>query len=347
MFRPRYSHATSIRIDATTCFVCHDQNGGWSSILAAHQFPYVSARHIPNQMMEPKIIPARAPSSAPGAFAITAKFPNVPNPGLSMAGLGTIGLRLSQLDEFRIIAATQESTRSSALGSTGKEETVGSKLTFRNERFNTWLQEVTAHRVCPTLGIEDAEDVQVQFSQMLLYPPSGTLQPLHGHAPPYKPDMGGQVPTLNSSAKGNSTRKFGPLIAVLPSKFEGGELQLRKSKSLFNIDDEHRVMLALQSEFETGLAAWLVLTQFPSLGSNVGQGFSAIPNEVNRPVRPRSLMTGMGRHLAVRPEAGWKRCRLFDCGQGRTARTAGDAAVPSPGVPNRSRQISIDDEVHE
>jgi len=176
-------------------------------------------------------------SSRVGAFATTDTFSNAPNPGLSIAGLGSVGLPLSKLDALRLIAFAEEFTTSPAITDTHVRdawEIEGSKIKLRNERFKTWLSEVIIHRVCPTLGVEQAEDVEAQFYKMLLYTPGGHF-----------------VPHQDTIKK---NRMFGTLIVVLPSKFEGGELHLwNNQKRAF---DELVVKLAQQNEFSTGLAAW-------------------------------------------------------------------------------------------
>ncbi|KAF8540725.1 hypothetical protein BDD12DRAFT_879964 [Trichophaea hybrida] len=176
-------------------------------------------------------------SSRLGTFATSDTFSNAPNPGLSIAGLGSIGLPLSKLDALRLIAFAEEFTTSPAITDTHVRdawEIEGSKIKLRNERFNTWLSEVITHRVCPALGVDQGEDVEAQFYKMLLYTP------------------GGHFVSHQDTIK--TKRMFGTLIVVLPSKFEGGELHLWNNQR--KAVDEPLVKLAGQSEFFTGLAAW-------------------------------------------------------------------------------------------
>jgi len=63
--------------------------------------------------------------------------------------------------------------------------------------------------------------------------------------------------------------------------------------------------------------------------------------EFNRPVRPGTTQDGTGRCHAVHPGVGRKRCRLFEAGQGRTERTAGDGEEPSPVVIHRYPWILV------
>jgi hypothetical protein len=128
-------------------------------------------------------------SSRVGTFATTDTFSNAPNPGLSIAGFGTIGLPLSKLDALRLIAFAEEFTTTPTITDAKVREAweiEGSKITLRNERFKTWLGEVISRRVCPALGIEQVEDVEAQFYKMLLYT-------TRGHFVPHKEFVSSQI----------------------------------------------------------------------------------------------------------------------------------------------------------
>ena len=75
---------------------------------------------------------------------------------------------------------------------------------------------------------------------------------------------------------------------------------------------------------------WIRGLVFRSAGISEPGGFQH--SEFNCPVRPGTTQDGTGRCHAVRPWAGWKRCRLFQPGRGRTNETTGDGEVPSPAV---------------
>jgi len=196
-------------------------------------------------------------SSHVGTFATTDIFSNAPNPGISIAGLGTIGLPLSKLDALRLIAFAEEYTTSPTITDTHDRsawDIEGSKVKLRNERFKTWLSEVITYRVCPALGIEQAEHVEAQFYKMLLYTPGGYFVPHQEYVFSYMCDGWSALTWCDSAVKMN--RMFGTLIVVLPSKFEGGELHLWNSGDINDFSEEPGVTLAEQREFSTGLAAW-------------------------------------------------------------------------------------------
>ncbi|KAJ6456639.1 hypothetical protein C8R47DRAFT_1165251 [Mycena vitilis] len=128
---------------------------------------------------------------------------NAANPCLNIDGLGTVGLPLSPRDALAIISVARSTT-------TGIWELPAEKIHFDDPAWDAWIREVPGSAACAALQPK---------SVMATGNHGYTLRKLVIHGP------GSQ--RTESRDEPLSNLKLADLVVVLPSLFEGGQLQLR------------------------------------------------------------------------------------------------------------------------
>ncbi|KAJ7664344.1 hypothetical protein DFH06DRAFT_1087334 [Mycena polygramma] len=139
-----------------------------------------------------------------GNFGFSTRYTmhNAANPCLNIDGLGTVGLPLSPRDALAIISVARSTT-------TGIWELPAEKIHFDDPAWDAWIREVPGSAACSALQPE-SDTVSHSYS----------LRKLVIHGP-------GSQRTEFQDEPGLSNSKMADLVVVLPSTFEGGQLQLR------------------------------------------------------------------------------------------------------------------------
>ncbi|KIL57617.1 hypothetical protein M378DRAFT_171556 [Amanita muscaria Koide BX008] len=146
-----------------------------------------------------------------GSFAYSENRPDAPNPFLTIADIGSIGLPLSEIDAKRIIAcATQApfglgtSTASTVIDKEVRDtwQIDPSLVSFQNPAWDSFLQSTTAN-ICSGLGLPGGCDVQYKLHKLLLYETGSLFRP----HPEFVEDG-----------------MFATMAIVLPSQYIGGEI---------------------------------------------------------------------------------------------------------------------------
>ncbi|KAF7340846.1 hypothetical protein MSAN_02114100 [Mycena sanguinolenta] len=144
------------------------------------------------------------------AFAKRYKMGDAPNPCLSIDGLGTIGIPLGIREARAIIAASKPVRRTeNDTKTSGIWELPSKKVHFKNPAWDTWIQTKAGEQASTALT-GDA-DFKPSFILKKLVIHDQSSQTTH-HKEPINDD--------------ESNRKIGDFIVILPSQFEGAQLQL-------------------------------------------------------------------------------------------------------------------------
>ncbi|KAJ6483880.1 hypothetical protein DFH09DRAFT_949436, partial [Mycena vulgaris] len=162
-----------------------------------------------------------------GVFAFSERFATVPNPCLDLEGLGTVGIPLSERDARAIISACVPVSGPGRDTDSGiwemPAEKVGVLCPFRQDE---WIQK--------TAGVAASNALTTHSSVRPLF----ILKKLMIHDKSSQP-----------ISDDESETKIGDFIAVLPGRFEGGQLQLR------HVGQTKSLNLAHQSGVSTSIVA--------------------------------------------------------------------------------------------
>jgi 2OG-Fe(II) oxygenase superfamily len=175
-------------------------------------------------------------TSAYRSFAYASEVTNAPNPGLTVEGIGAIGLPLTERDVHALISKC----RQSPFGK-GSETVVdtqvrnsfelnASQLSFRNSAWNASVNafvDIIYRELALTCG---RQNVVAEPYKLLLY------------------EEGAFFKSHQDSEK--TKGMFGTMVVCLPSEHQGGAVVLKHNK------DEYIYDSAKISDFGTSFAAW-------------------------------------------------------------------------------------------
>ncbi|KAF5336603.1 hypothetical protein D9611_006618 [Ephemerocybe angulata] len=166
-----------------------------------------------------------------GSYFHRSRHPGAPNPGLTVAGIGSIGLPLSERDAKLLISRAAQAPfgkGDQTVVDTSVRDTweiEPASISFRNPNWFTFVDEMAVNTVAATLGVTNyATKPRCELYKMLLYQPG----------------------SHTSKADG----MFATVIFVLPSAFEGGQVHLSHAGRTSIID------VSQNSEFNTSVLAW-------------------------------------------------------------------------------------------
>ncbi|KAK7039307.1 hypothetical protein R3P38DRAFT_473664 [Favolaschia claudopus] len=204
-----------------------------------------------------------------GVFAYSQRYDMgvAPNPCLKIDGLGTVGIPLSERDARAIISAsapvigTNNDTKTS-----GMWELPSEKVHFDNSAWGTWIDGTAGTSASKALTATSIK-------------PSFTLKKLVVHE-----QSSHTTRHRDPIVDDESNPKIGDLIVVLPSHFEGGQLQLRHSGQVKSLNFAH------QSGLSTSVAAAYSGVEHTLAGVSSGYRLSLV-YDIVQPIT----------HLGVRP----------------------------------------------
>ncbi|KAJ7727260.1 hypothetical protein B0H16DRAFT_259599 [Mycena metata] len=144
-----------------------------------------------------------------GNFMFSARYSmrTAANPCLNIDSIGTVGLPLSERDARAIIAVCESGQGADGHATPGVWELSADKVRFNDPAWNAWIEEK---------GIEACTALHKKPK----IPPICGLRKLVIHE-------SGSEQTHFQDDPGQMKTKIGDLVVVLPSAFEGGQLQLR------------------------------------------------------------------------------------------------------------------------
>ncbi|KAJ7102739.1 hypothetical protein C8R44DRAFT_583888, partial [Mycena epipterygia] len=167
-----------------------------------------------------------------GVFAFSERY-NIgvaPNPCLNIDGLGTVGIPLSEREARAIIAAcVPVCAPGSDAKTSGIWEMASENLQFDNPAWDTWIQNTAG--VAASTALSAVSGVRPAFIlKKLLVHETGSI-------------------TTHHNDDDESDLKIGDFIAILPSVFEGAQIQLRHAGQTKSLNFAH------QSKLSTSIVA--------------------------------------------------------------------------------------------
>ncbi|KLO14584.1 hypothetical protein SCHPADRAFT_303662 [Schizopora paradoxa] len=170
-----------------------------------------------------------------GSFYSNCSYSNAPNPGLSVDGVGVIGLPLSEPEAKRLIKKCtqarfgkgERTVLDKSVRDTWEVDT--KKVNLLNPQWETWMRETALPSVCKEMNVSESE-VDAELYKLLLY------------------EKGSHFLAHQDTEK--TTGMFATLVVVLPSKFDGGVVQLTHTGQTSVID------IASSSLLETHVLSW-------------------------------------------------------------------------------------------
>ncbi|KAJ7102727.1 hypothetical protein C8R44DRAFT_988104 [Mycena epipterygia] len=175
-----------------------------------------------------------------GVFAFSERHTigAAPNPCLNIDGLGTVGIPLSERDARAIIAACvpvcvpSSDAKPSGIWEMAFEKLCRSLIQFDNPAWDTWIQNTAG--VAASTALSAVSGVRPAFTlKKLLVHETGSITTHH----------------KESISDDESDPKIGDFIAILPSVFEGAQLQLRHAGHTKSLNFAH------QSKLSTSIVA--------------------------------------------------------------------------------------------
>ncbi|KAF9044406.1 hypothetical protein BJ165DRAFT_198051 [Panaeolus papilionaceus] len=162
---------------------------------------------------------------------------NAPNPGLSISGLGSIGLPLSERDAKAIVSQAAQAPFGKGL-KTVVDTTVRdtweidpASISFTNPAWERFVDEVATKKVWTALGVAPySTKPKCELYKLLLYQKGSHFLP------------------HQDTAKANGM--FATIIIVLPSAFRGGEVHVTRAGRTTVLD------VSQSSNFGTSVLAW-------------------------------------------------------------------------------------------
>ncbi|KAJ7026951.1 hypothetical protein C8F04DRAFT_100590 [Mycena alexandri] len=171
-----------------------------------------------------------------GNFLFSARYSmrKAANPCLDIDGIGTVGLPVSDRDARAIIAVCEPGRRvadSQGHATPGVWEISADKIRFNDLAWNAWIEEK---------GIEACTALHKEPET----PPNCILRKLVIH------ESGFQQTHFQDEA-GPMETKIADLVVVLPSSFEGGQLQLRHGLETrsFNLDQNSGILTSVVAAY--------------------------------------------------------------------------------------------------
>ncbi|KAJ7187180.1 hypothetical protein C8R46DRAFT_285837 [Mycena filopes] len=157
-----------------------------------------------------------------GVFAYSQRYAigDALNPCLNVDGLGAVGIPLSEREARAIIAVT---LTGDCANTTGIWELPAEKIRFSNPAWDTWIQK-TAGAAAST-ALTAYTDASPSFALKKL-----VVQETSAHTTHYKEPIDDD----------ESNVKIGDFIVVLPSTFEGAQLQLRHAGQTKSLNFSHQ-----------------------------------------------------------------------------------------------------------
>jgi hypothetical protein len=187
-----------------------------------------------------------------GSFATSHRFEEFPLLGISVAGIGDIGLPLLP-DDARSLMGVSRKAPFGRGNQTLVDERVrntleidGSKVSFANEAWNKWLNSTVVGFVVDGLGV--VGDVELKLDKMLLYE-QGAMFKAHKefvHTVGRNPNM----MELISRSTEKESGMFATLVICLPSIHTGGQVHLTHGT------EEMTLSTAEGSHFDLKCLAW-------------------------------------------------------------------------------------------
>ncbi|TFK58576.1 hypothetical protein BDN72DRAFT_906612 [Pluteus cervinus] len=171
-----------------------------------------------------------------GTYAIAKAFSFAPNPWLTIEGLGTIGLPLSDIDAKRIISASRQAPYGHGnatlvnIDVRNTWEVSSQSVSFRHSDWDTFLKKDVLTAVRDGLGLTvDVNTLRCQLHKLLLYEPGS-------HFLPHR-----DTPKVDGM--------FATVVIILPSYYTGGEVHVSHST------DSKVLSLPPDSFFQTSVLA--------------------------------------------------------------------------------------------
>ncbi|PPR07883.1 hypothetical protein CVT24_005620 [Panaeolus cyanescens] len=178
-----------------------------------------------------------------GDFEFTGSYyhrsvePNAPNPGLTIEGLGLVGLPLSERDATAIVSLSAQAPFGKGLhtviDTTVRDtwEIEPAKISFANPAWLPFVDQIATQKVWASLGVAPfTTRPKCELYKLLLYQKGSHFRP------------------HQDTAKANGM--FATIIIVLPSAFEGGEVHVSHAGTTTVLD------IAKDSAFSTSVLAW-------------------------------------------------------------------------------------------
>lgn len=97
------------------------------------------------------------------------RFPNAPNPGLNVEGLGIIGLPLSLRDAKAIIDIALPTEKRIPDASQGIWEIEGPQIRFDNPAWSAFIDTILVGKVCEALGTTTNPPPRCELLKLCLY----------------------------------------------------------------------------------------------------------------------------------------------------------------------------------
>ncbi|TFK58963.1 hypothetical protein BDN72DRAFT_966195 [Pluteus cervinus] len=172
-----------------------------------------------------------------GTFAVADRFPQAPNPVLTIEGIGAIGLPLSEREAKAIIGASaqapyghgEETVVNTEVRNTWEIEPT--KILFQNPAWKAFIQHTVVPHVWSSLGVAKAcTPPRCELYKLLLYETGSHFLP---HQDTQK-----------------SPGMFATVVVLLPSAYTGGQVQVSHSGETRTFD------LSQNSMLNTGVLAW-------------------------------------------------------------------------------------------
>ncbi|KAJ6258580.1 hypothetical protein Dda_6626 [Drechslerella dactyloides] len=153
---------------------------------------------------------------------------SVPNPGLTVANVGSVNIPIGLDDGEKLYAHARDTA---PLDGTVVE--IGaSQLEFRNPAWSKWIDGTLAERVGRELGVDEGARPQLELAGMKVY------------------QSGGKDVEFNRPPKGAAGSKIGYVELTLPGDFEGGSVFLSDGNNKKTID------LRRGCPFDVVVAGW-------------------------------------------------------------------------------------------
>ncbi|KZS90686.1 hypothetical protein SISNIDRAFT_488254 [Sistotremastrum niveocremeum HHB9708] len=160
-----------------------------------------------------------------GVYACSQTFTDAPSPGIDIKGYGRLPLPLYERAAQEIL---ELASSLSSLESTSNEAGISAdQISFHNPKWDAWFRASVIREVKKRLSIDSS--VKCELRELKIYGKGST--PFHN----------------KDTEEPSST--FGTITVLLPSSFEGGELQLSHSSLTKTFSTSHN------SEFQTSVIA--------------------------------------------------------------------------------------------
>ncbi|KAJ7457358.1 hypothetical protein FB451DRAFT_1098079 [Mycena latifolia] len=160
-----------------------------------------------------------------GVFAFSERYAMgvAPNPCLNIDGLGAVGIPLSERDARAIISGSVPASVPPNDGAPGMWEMPSEKIHFDNPAWDTWIQKTAG--VAASTALNACIPVRPSFSLKKL-----VIHEVGSHTTHYKEPIDDDA----------ANAKVGDFIAILPSLFQGAQLNLRHGGQAKSLNFAHQ-----------------------------------------------------------------------------------------------------------